>query len=73
VRFVGLAYGPLLEIETQIELADRLGLSEEERVKDLLELSGLASSSSPTNAAGAAPRRRVPELADGPVTTSAHR
>jgi four helix bundle protein len=35
-RFVGLAYGSLLEIETQIELAARLGLAEKERVDDLL-------------------------------------
>ena len=39
-RFVGLAYGSLLEIETQIELAGRLGLAQKERVDDLLELSG---------------------------------
>ena len=39
-RFVGLAYGSLLEIETQIELASRLGLTEKERVDDLLQLAG---------------------------------
>ena len=39
-RFVGLAYGSLLEIETQIELAARLGLAEKDRVDNLLELAG---------------------------------
>jgi four helix bundle protein len=39
-RFVGLAYGSLLEIETQIELAHRVGLVAKERADGLLGLCG---------------------------------
>jgi len=35
-RFVGMAYGSLLELETQIELTHRLGLAPTERGDDLL-------------------------------------
>ena len=35
-RFVGLAYGSLLELETQIELASRLALAPADRANDLL-------------------------------------
>ena len=36
-RFVGIAYGSLLELETQIELAGRVGLVQSGQVEDLME------------------------------------
>ena len=36
-RFVGIAYGSLLELETQVELAGRVGLVAAGQVEDLME------------------------------------
>ncbi len=60
-RFGGLAYGSLLEIETQIELAARLGLAEKDRVDNLLELAGKVGRQRNAPRSGLRGRRESPE------------
>jgi four helix bundle protein len=40
-RFVGMAYGSLLELETQAELAGRVGLAAPPQVEDLVKRTGV--------------------------------
>ncbi len=55
-RFVGMAYGSLLELETQVELAGRLGLASADQIEPILNRT--ASVGRKLNALRAGLRRR---------------